>query len=160
MLGALRLFVPFARSGGVTSFPGAASSFFVTLSLPSPSPRSFLRLPAQSGIDISEELLALFEDVKLRHKHKYFVFSLKPTGKVRRAAAAAHEGAEAFCAGGVRGGSLGAGARASFSSRRRAWQQRCQRRLMRAPARSRLGDGCSVADDIFLRSVSPPTPPN
>lgn len=31
---------------------------------------------------------------------------------------------------------------------------------MRAPARSRLGDGCSVADDIFLRSVSPPTPQN
>ena len=50
--------------------------------------RSPLPLP-QSGIDISEELLALFEDVKLRHKHKYFVFSLKPTGKVRRAAAAA-----------------------------------------------------------------------
>jgi hypothetical protein len=31
---------------------------------------------------VSEELLALFEDVKLRHKHKYFIFSLAQTGKV------------------------------------------------------------------------------
>ena len=38
---------------------------------------------AQSGIDISDEILSLFEDVKLRHKHKYFIFSLKNTGKVR-----------------------------------------------------------------------------
>jgi hypothetical protein len=38
----------------------------------------------QSGIDISEELLGLFEEVKLRHKHKFIIFSLKQTGKVRR----------------------------------------------------------------------------
>jgi hypothetical protein len=36
----------------------------------------------QSGIDVSDELLALYEEVKLRHKHKYFIFSLKQTGKV------------------------------------------------------------------------------
>jgi len=35
-----------------------------------------------SGIDISEELLGLFEEVKLRHKHKFIIFSLKQTGKV------------------------------------------------------------------------------
>ena len=38
------------------------------------------RAPPQSGIDISDELLALYEEVKLRHKHKYFIFSLKQTG--------------------------------------------------------------------------------
>ena len=26
--------------------------------------------------------MATFEDTKLRHKHKYFVFSLKPVAKV------------------------------------------------------------------------------
>lgn len=55
----------------------------ITLSLPS-SP--FQLTPSrcvQSGIDVSEELLALFEEVKLRHKHKYIIFSLKQTGKVR-----------------------------------------------------------------------------
>lgn len=31
---------------------------------------------------MSDELLALYEDVKLRHKHKYFIFSLKSTGSV------------------------------------------------------------------------------
>jgi hypothetical protein len=36
----------------------------------------------QSGIDVSDELLALYEEVKLRHKHKYLIFSLKQTGKV------------------------------------------------------------------------------
>jgi len=35
-----------------------------------------------SGIDVSEELLSLFEGVKLRHTNKYFTFSLKETGKV------------------------------------------------------------------------------
>ena len=34
----------------------------------------------QSGIDVSDEILSLYEDVKLRHKHKYFTFSLKPSG--------------------------------------------------------------------------------
>jgi hypothetical protein len=97
MLVARRLFVPFARSGGVTSFPGAASSFFVTRSLSLPPLLALSSVSrAQSGIDISEELLALFEDVKLRHKHKYFVFSLKPTGKVRRAAAAAQRARRRF----------------------------------------------------------------
>ena len=41
-------------------------------SLPPPLP--------QSGIDVTDELLNLYEEVKLRHKHKYFVFSLKQTG--------------------------------------------------------------------------------
>lgn len=36
----------------------------------------------QSGIDVSDELLALYEEVKLRHKFKYFVFSLTKTGQV------------------------------------------------------------------------------
>jgi cofilin len=35
----------------------------------------------QSGISVSDELLALYEDVKLRHKHKFFMFSLKAVGK-------------------------------------------------------------------------------
>jgi hypothetical protein len=69
--------------------------FCHTLSLPPPLALSSVSR-AQSGIDISEELLALFEDVKLRHKHKYFVFSLKPTGKVRRAAAAAQRARRRF----------------------------------------------------------------
>jgi hypothetical protein len=45
---------------------------------PSPPPPAPRR--AQSGIDVSDELLSLYEEVKLRHKHKYFVFSLKQTG--------------------------------------------------------------------------------
>lgn len=36
----------------------------------------------QSGIDISDELLGLYEDVKLRRKFKYFTFSLTKTGQV------------------------------------------------------------------------------
>jgi hypothetical protein len=35
----------------------------------------------QSGIDVSDAILSLYEDVKLRKKHKYFVFSLKKTGQ-------------------------------------------------------------------------------
>ena len=34
----------------------------------------------QSGIDVSDEILNLYEDIKLRHKYKYFTFSLKQTG--------------------------------------------------------------------------------
>jgi hypothetical protein len=46
-----------------------------------PAPLNTLpRSRAQSGIDVSDELLALYEEVKLRHKHKYFIFSLKQTG--------------------------------------------------------------------------------
>jgi cofilin len=49
-------------------------------------PASPLPIPlpprAQSGIDVSDELITLYEDVKLRKKHKYFVFSLKKTGQV------------------------------------------------------------------------------
>lgn len=41
-----------------------------------------LVLLLQSGITVSDELLSLFEEVKLRHKHKYFIFSLKQTGAV------------------------------------------------------------------------------
>ena len=43
---------------------------------PPPRPSS----PPQSGIDVSDELITLYEDVKLRHKHKYFIFSLKQVG--------------------------------------------------------------------------------
>lgn len=39
-----------------------------------------LQFRLQSGIDISDELLGLYEEVKLRHKHKYFIFSLKQMG--------------------------------------------------------------------------------
>ena len=43
-------------------------------------PLPLLLTPLQSGIDVTDELLNLYEEVKLRHKHKYFVFSLKQTG--------------------------------------------------------------------------------
>ena len=36
----------------------------------------------QSGISVSDELLGLYEEIKLRHKHKYVIFSLKPSGSV------------------------------------------------------------------------------
>jgi len=35
-----------------------------------------------SGIAVSDELLSLYEDIKLRHKHKFVIFSLKQTGVV------------------------------------------------------------------------------
>ncbi len=31
---------------------------------------------------MSDEILSIYEDVKLRHKHKYFTFSLTKTGQV------------------------------------------------------------------------------
>ena len=50
---------------------------------PSPPPLRSRSLPRQAtGISISDELLSLYEEVKLRHKHKYFSFSLQKTGQV------------------------------------------------------------------------------
>lgn len=41
----------------------------------------------QSGIAVSDELLSLYEDIKLRHKNKFVIFSLKQTGTVAGKAA-------------------------------------------------------------------------
>jgi hypothetical protein len=38
----------------------------------------------QSGIAVSDELLALYEQVKLRKAHKYIIFSLKKTDAAGR----------------------------------------------------------------------------
>ena len=53
---------------------------------PAPAPEPY-RLPPcclpralQANIDLSDEIFATYEDVKLRHKHKYFIFSLEQTG--------------------------------------------------------------------------------
>lgn len=88
------LFLGVRRSGPVPrgrcialaseSSPQPASNARVLRIRTSATPRLLLALPlVQSGIDISEELLGLFEEVKLRHKHKFIIFSLKQTGKVR-----------------------------------------------------------------------------
>ena len=42
----------------------------------------FVPASKATGISISDELLSLYEEVKLRHKHKYFSFSLQKTGQV------------------------------------------------------------------------------
>ena len=36
----------------------------------------------QSGIDIPEEIMAVYESVKLKHAHKYISFALEKTGEV------------------------------------------------------------------------------
>ena len=46
--------------------------------LPRCCPRS--PSPAQSGIDVSDELLALYDQVKLKKAHKFIVFALAKTG--------------------------------------------------------------------------------
>lgn len=38
--------------------------------------------PLQSGIDVSDALLAVYEQVKLKKAHKYFTFALEKKGKV------------------------------------------------------------------------------
>ena len=45
--------------------------------------RRTARIPfcAQTGIAVSDDLLKLYDDVKLRHKHKYVIFSLKEAGR-------------------------------------------------------------------------------
>ena len=62
--------------------PRSLSEFFrLRHAALTPSPP--LSLPRQAtGISISDELLSLYEEVKLRHKHKYFSFSLQKTGQV------------------------------------------------------------------------------
>ena len=46
------------------------------LTRPSPPPRR----ARQSGIDISDELLALYDALKLKKAHKYIIFTLEKTG--------------------------------------------------------------------------------